>query len=566
MNSHTDIIKDRLNILDVVSAYVRLEKAGKTYKGNSPFTNEKTPSFFVSPEKGFFYCFSSGKGGDIFTFIEEIERVDFKEALKILAEKAGVDLGTFDAKANSDRDILYEILDRATKFYEVQLRKNPDAVEYLKGRSISKDSMVKFRLGFAHDNWRDIYEYLKSRGYEDRLIEQTGLIIKKDGGGYYDRFRGRVMFPIMDARGRVVGYSGRIFGEAEGAKYINSPDGPLYDKSKILYGYHTAKTELSRQDRCVLVEGQFDVVLSQQTGVTETVAISGTGLTEEHIKLIKRFTDHVILALDSDNAGIKATKRSVLMGYQNGLDVKVAVLPQGDDPADLIAKSEERWGVILADAKDYLDYRLELASQDASFEDRKQLVSEELFTFVALTPSAIQQDAMLQKLALFLGVSLDAVRSDFMRFTPDEDVFVNEQGAVETVAQPIYLPQERIRDLLTWQKLENNEEIGNMDFEDRYQSLYDTTIQDDMNGVSQTEQDLMIFKLQNEFQDKESIFIIGMITDMLNQEDVRIKTQESEQMLAEIRKHEQAGEIDHAMELMKKNQTLLQTIESLKNI
>ncbi len=273
--NNTDIIKDKLNILDVVGSYVKLEKAGKTWKGKSPFTHEKTPSFFVSPEKGFFYCFSSGKGGDIFTFIQEIERVEFKDALKILAEKAGVELGKVSLEKNDETIRRYAILDDATKWYEINLRKNPAIVEHLLGRGLSKETIIKFRVGFSKDSWQDCYDYLKSRKYSDADIASVGLITKKDQGGYYDRFRSRIMFPLMDSRGRVVGFSGRIHGdEDKGAKYVNSPDGPLFDKSKVLYGYHTAKTAISKADACILVEGQFDVLLAQQSGYINTVAIS----------------------------------------------------------------------------------------------------------------------------------------------------------------------------------------------------------------------------------------------------------------------------------------------------
>lgn len=424
MNSQTDLIKDKLNILDVVGQYVKLEKAGRTYKGKSPFNNEKTPSFFVSPEKGFFYCFSSGKGGDIFSFVQEIEKVDFRTALAMLAERAGVELDNSpEAKKYQDeRDRLFHLLDLATKFYEVGLRKNREVVDYLLSRGLNKETIIKFRIGFARDSWRDIYEYLKSKKFTDSEIERAGLAIPKQGAGYYDRFRSRIMFPLMDGRGRVVGFSGRIFnGDEKSAKYINSPEGPLFDKSKVLYGYHTAKSVMSKQDYCILVEGQLDVLMSQQTGYENTVAISGTGLTDSHIAMIKRFTDQIYLALDSDKAGIKATRRSVLAAYAHGMQVKIIVLREGEDPADTIKRSSEAWDVAIMEPHDYIDYRIKLIEKNnLSFDEKQKLVQKDLFEIVFAHRNAITREHLIEKIALFLGIPVDAVRMDFYQYIPDE--------------------------------------------------------------------------------------------------------------------------------------------------
>lgn len=429
MNSHTDLIKEKINILDLVSQYVRLEKSGSTYKGKSPFTNEKTPSFFVHPDKGFFYCFSSGKGGDIFSFIQEVERMEFREALVFLAERAGVSLDDVP-KGNDQKKRLYDLLDQATKFYEITLRKNKDAVQYLLDRGLTKDTLIKFRIGFALDSWDDLYIYLKSKKFSDQEIESAGMIVpRKTGSGFYNRFRSRIMFPIFDPRGRVIGFSGRVFGDEEGvAKYMNSPEGPLFDKSSVLYGYHSAKQKISKENICILVEGQFDVLLAQQSGFENTVAISGTGLTEGHIKLIQRFADSVLLALDADKAGVKATRRSVLLAYKYGLDVGVITLPEGKDPADAIVENPYVWEVAVSDAKSYFDYRIEIFLRgNPSLKEKQKLVQDELFLFTSFIPSAIEQDFLLQKIALFLGASLDAVRRDFSKFIPDKE-YVNQSS------------------------------------------------------------------------------------------------------------------------------------------
>lgn len=563
---NTDIIKDKLNIVDVVGSYVKLEKAGKTYKGKSPFTNEKTPSFFVSPEKGFFYCFSSGKGGDMFTFIQEIERIEFRDALKILAEKAGVSLQ--QSKENIQQvtrtQIQYKILDDATKWYEIHLRKNPHVVDHLLARGLTKETMVKFRIGFALDSWRDIYDYLKSRKYSDIDIEAVGLIIKKDGGGYYDRFRSRIMFPLFDGRGRVVGFSGRIFGpetEKSGAKYVNSPEGPLFDKSKVLYGYHTAKSEMSKQNACILVEGQFDVLMAQQSGYVHTVAISGTGLTDGHINMIKRFTDKVLLALDSDKAGIKATRRSVLAAYKHGLNVQVIIMSEGMDPADTILKSTSQWDVCVSDAKDYLEYRLELFNRtEHSFEEKKVLVDNDLFTFVALTKSAMVQDKMLQKLALFLGVSIEAVRNDFKLFSPDEDfesVAIPEsqeleKNNIDTQQQILYL------ELYLQEKEISRDPEMVQQKKNLYKELFETDIETDIAAVPEITKNLQLFVMEDQYKDTPESLLQKSVYQSLVQEKMRRIDAESLVLLEKMRNAESEKNSDAVKKYMKEQQELLQ--------
>jgi len=570
---NTDIIKDTLNIVDVVGSYVKLEKAGKTYKGKSPFTNEKTPSFFVSPEKGFFYCFSSGKGGDMFTFIQEIERVEFREALKILAEKAGITLE--NSQTNKEQitrtQLQYKILDDATKWYEIHLRKNPKIVDHLEKRGLTKETMVKFRIGFALDSWRDIYEYLISRNYLDADIEAVGLIIKKDSGGYYDRFRSRIMFPLFDGRGRIVGFSGRIFTDdpdTKGAKYVNSPEGPLFDKSKVLYGYHSAKSEMSKKDACILVEGQFDVLMAQQSGYTHTVAISGTGLTDDHVTMIKRFTDRIILALDSDKAGIKATRRSVLSAYKHGCNVKVIIMPEGMDPADTLLKSKSQWDVCVSDAQDYLDYRLELFNRNEhSFEERKNLVENDLFTFVALTKSAMVQDRMLQKISLFLGVSLDSVRNDFKQFVPEENV---ESKSVEK-------PHEIIIDTVTNQQeilylflyldekgIEIDTEISKEQSE-LYFDIFGTLLIEDSKNIPQEIKNIQLFILEEQNKDTtESILKISLY-HLLIQKKIRLIDKELLSILEKLRHSESEKNSEKIKEHMKNQQKLLHLKTDLTN-
>lgn len=573
--NHTETIKDKLSILDVVGSYVTLEKAGKTWKGKSPFTNEKTPSFFVSPEKGFFYCFSSGKGGDIFTFIQEIERVDFKEALTILAEKAGVDLGSQEGGSIDTQ--LYKILDDATKWYEVNLRKNKEAVSYLLERGLTKETIVKFRIGFAQDSWSDIYDYLKKKGYNDHDIELCGLTVKKDKGGYYDRFRSRIMFPIMDARGRVVGFSGRIFSDnpdEKGAKYVNSPEGPLFDKSKLLYGYHSAKSEISKQQACILVEGQFDVLMAQQAGSTHTVAVSGTGLTDDHISLIKRFANTLLLCFDSDSAGIKATKRSVLKAYEHGLKVKVVILPLGQDPADVIKSAVTKWELALSDAQDYIDYRLELFSKqhpEASFEEKHALVTKELFAFVYLLKSSVVQDKVLKDLSLFLGVTSESVRDDFSSFTPDTDVqeVQKQKLAVSRHEHAPHAPAEGREDIInltiylstTFEDEWSQEE----ELQSQIAELYGAPVSALAQEMSEEVRAMILFKQEASCEGASYEKLRANLKLMVGDELVRFLHKQSSELLKKIRQAEHQKNEPVLLELQHRNLELRKRIDTITN-
>ncbi|MFT7327873.1 MAG: DNA primase [Crocinitomicaceae bacterium] len=575
---NTDIIKDKLNIVDVVGSYVKLEKAGKTYKGKSPFTNEKTPSFFVSPEKGFFYCFSSGKGGDIFTFVQEIERIEFHDALKLLAEKAGIKLesNAISLEKHNETTIRFKVLDDITKWYEINLRKNTEVVEHLLKRGLTKETIIKFRLGFSLDAWRECYEYLHSRKYRDQDIESVGLIIKKEGSGYYDRFRSRIMFPLMDGRGRVVGFSGRIFTDdpdTQGAKYINSPEGPLFDKSEVLYGYHTAKTSMSKEDACILVEGQFDVVMAQQAGYIHTVAISGTGLTDHHINMIKRFTDNIFLALDSDKAGVKATRRSVLAAYRHGMQVKIIMMLDGMDPADTIVHSKEQWDLCVHDSKDYIDYRLELFNRvDHTFEEKKKLVDTDLFTFVYLMKSSMVQDRVLQKLALFLGVSIEAVRNDFTSFKPDQDDIIKSDNHFVYTKNVSPISERDIKRevaLITHFTKDQDYEIEleiQAQIEALYSELYDEELKTTIAELPETEKNMQLFILQDKYKDTSEKSFGSMLLTMLAEEKIRRLDNRSAQLLEETRQTESKADGEKLAELTVELQKILLLKKDLKNL
>ena len=340
-----DQIKETLSITDVVSTYVRLEKSGAQFRARCPFHNERTPSFYVSPERKSFHCFGCQAHGDIFTFVEKIENIPFFEALKILADRAGISLK--DTERNKEESRLISLLKDATEHFEKNLRNSPEAKQYLLERGLTDDTIQTFHIGYAKNEWRDLFILLASKGYQPEEMEASGVMIKTEKG-YYDRFRGRIMFPIRNVSGATVGYSGRILpafvdpSVAQG-KYVNTPETALYHKSKILFGYDTAKKDMAHSKSVVVVEGQMDLCMSYQAGVYNTVAVSGTAFTDEHIHLIKRFCDTVILSFDADQAGQSALKKTAQLCLLGGLDVYVIVDMGTKDPADLIREHPASW-------------------------------------------------------------------------------------------------------------------------------------------------------------------------------------------------------------------------------
>jgi DNA primase len=415
-------IKDRISIVDVVAPYVQLQSAGKSMKGKSPFTNERTPSFFVSPDRGMFYCFSTNKGGDIFTFIEEMEGVDFKGALKILADRAGVELVPEDPKQKSERDALYEVLQKAVAFYVQKISEHTAAAAYLHKRGVLPETIEKWQIGYAPGppsaGWREVATALKQQGVTEQQLLRTGLTKGADAGKEaYDVFRDRIMFPLFDASGRPVAFSGRILAtDSEAPKYVNSPETELYNKSELLYGYDRAKQGIRTLNFTLVVEGQFDVVMSHQAGYHNTVAVSGTALTEHHVQLMQRLSSNVVLALDSDRAGLAAIKRAATLMLARGMDVKVARMPDGSDPADCVQNDVASYKRSIGQAAHVVPFLLQTVIDTESDGRLRMLkVREEVLPFVARIPSALDREYFITEVAATLGSTKDAVRLEVER-------------------------------------------------------------------------------------------------------------------------------------------------------
>ena len=334
-------VKARLSIEDVISEYVQLKRAGRNWKGLSPFSNEKTPSFMVSPEKQIWHDFSSGKGGNMFSFIMEVEGLDFKGALELLARKAGIDIEQFRTKGRQggpDKERLHQLLELASKFYQVQFSKNKTALTYVfTKRGYSKETALEWRIGYSPNNGSALLDFAKSKGYTEEELKQAGLSARNYRGGTQDMFRGRLMIPLQDPQGRVIGFTARLLEDnPEAPKYINTPQTVLYDKSRHVYGLHLAKESIRKSQYAILVEGNLDVIASHQAGIRQVVATAGTALTEPHLKALSRFTGDIRLAFDADKAGVAATERAIPIASRVKVSLSMIDIPSGKDPDELI--------------------------------------------------------------------------------------------------------------------------------------------------------------------------------------------------------------------------------------
>jgi DNA primase len=400
----------------VVSPYVKLTKSGKYWKGLSPFNKEKTPSFFVNVDRGSYYCFSTSQGGDMFSFIEKMEGVDFKGALKMLAEKAGVEV-VYDQRSTETKgkiDRLREAMSHAEAFYVRNLTEGSPAYQYALSRGLTKETIQNWGIGYAPDSWRDLLEGLQKDGFTQRELLDAGLIKEADGkaGTWYDRFRNRLMFPIKDSAGRTVAFTGRALDPNDQAKYLNSPETELYKKHEILFGMDKAKDAIRTRGFTILVEGQMDLLLLHQIGFTNTVALSGTALSKEHISLMKRYADNLMLALDSDRAGLAATQKNALIALAHAMKVKAVKMPQGKDPADIAKEDPKAFTKLVADAEPIVEFFLSVLSS-AKLEAHAMVLSAEkiVMPLVAAIESSMEREHFVGVIARALGSTVEAVRA-----------------------------------------------------------------------------------------------------------------------------------------------------------
>ncbi|XOB42597.1 MAG: DNA primase [Candidatus Nealsonbacteria bacterium] len=409
-SSPIEEIKSKLDIVEVIKSYIKLTKAGANYKALCPFHGEKTPSLFVSPSRQIWHCFGCGEGHSVFDFVMKIEGMEFGDALRVLAQKAGVDLKPVNPELRTKRQRFYEICELAVKFYQKQLEKSSKgkkAKEYLLKRGINEESIKKWRLGWAPDAWRGLTEFLSSQSYSMEEMQKTGLSIKAEKGSYYDRFRSRIMFPVFDLNSQVIGFGGRVLEkEKDVAKYMNTPNTPLYDKGKILYGLDKSKVGIRKNDSCILVEGYIDVILAHQAEKANVVATAGTALTPFQLVVLKRYSSNLMLAFDMDFAGDAATKRGIDLAQAKGFNIKVVKMPQGKDPADIISKDAKEFEKLVNNSVSVLDFHFQNAfSQfDKKTAEGKRKISNALLPVIKRVLNKIEQASWVQELAARLNV------------------------------------------------------------------------------------------------------------------------------------------------------------------
>ncbi len=563
MKSDVEKIKERLDITDVIGSYVKLERAGKNLKGVSPFTNEKTPSFFVSPDRGLYHCFSSNKGGDIFTFVQEIEGLDFRGALKLLADKAGVQLTKQSASQSKERDRMFELMDLATHFYHDLFLKTKEAKDYLEGRGVGSDSVNYWRIGYSPDGWRSLLDFLRKKGFKDSEIEKVGLIKKrdqsKDGERYYDTFRDRILFPISDSSGRVVGFSGRILHDKENApKYLNSPETPLYDKSSVLYGFDKAKTAIRKQDYSILVEGQMDLVMNHQAGLKNTVASSGTALTADQLTKLNRLSSRLIVAFDSDSAGFTATVRNAKEAMGLGMEVKIAELPEGEDPADLIKEDSSAWKEVLRNSVHIIDFYLNnLVRSEKDERKRARRLSKEVVPLLSMIESSIEKSQFISKIAERIKVSEEAVWDDLKSLEKADD---QENRGPKAVSANTFSKLSRkevavreIVDIIKWQENSDNQLIDVASVEKKLKEVL-PDLSEEMLNLDEEKKNQSIFRAEVRYGNNE--LLENLVEDLLRNLEMEVIKEEFTKTMFELGKAEKSGDQKLKADLLKKCQEL----------
>jgi DNA primase len=453
--SDTDEIKSRINIVDFIGKRVTLKKTGRNYKGLCPFHNEKTPSFIVSPERQTFHCFGCGKGGDILAFVMEYDHVDFVEALEELADVTGVKLTRRigDTPEVKLKQKIFEVNHLASEYYQYILTKHTlgeKARDYLKHRGVSDKSVKTFGLGYSPNSWDTLSAYLKKKGYDASLLAQAGLTIARTASarasasqGYYDRFRGRVMFTLKDHRGNVVGFSGRVLDPtAKEAKYINTSETPVYIKGNVLYGLDVTRGAIQKENEAIVMEGELDLISSFQAGIGNVVAIKGSALTEGHVNLLRRYTEKLAFALDSDLAGDAAARRGIEIADRAGLDMRVVILPSGKDPDEAVRENAPAVKKAIKNAIPIYDYFISSAAKrfDTTSAFGKKKVSEELLPVLDKIENPIVQGHYIKKLAKTLDTPEETIAESMRRLSRGSGMSVKtdeSQAAATTRSQKL---------------------------------------------------------------------------------------------------------------------------------
>jgi len=429
-----DEIKSKIDIVQLISEYLPLKKAGRNYKVLCPFHSEKTPSFIVSPERQIFKCFGCGVGGDVFKFLMLYEKMTFPEAVRTLAKRAGVKLKGFrwEGKTWKEKEKIFKVNYLALEFFHWLLLNSKigkKALDYALGRGIKRKSIELFKLGYAPSSWDALQKFFQKRNYSLEDLHKAGLVVKSEEGRFYDRFRGRLMFPLFDHRGNVRGFAGRLLDpEAKEAKYINTPETLVYKKGDLLYGLNLTKDEIRKKNLAVVVEGEIDLISSWQAGVANVVAIKGTALTESQVRLLKRFTERIALALDADIAGDAAVRRGIEIADRGGLSIKVVQLPEGKDPDECAQKNPLGWQKAVQKAVPIFDFLIDsaLSRFDKNTAEGKKKICQEVLPVFSKIADEVVKAHYLQTLGKKIGVEEEVLWLEMRKLTRGREEKVSE--------------------------------------------------------------------------------------------------------------------------------------------
>ena len=422
--STIDEVKQKTDIASIVSQYITLKKAGRNLVGLCPFHGERNPSFFVYPEQQSWHCFGCNTGGDVFSFLMKKENLDFGEALRLLAQRAGVTIpsrpGRDEEKEEKER--LFKINEAAAQYFQNLLLNSPGGAKarnYVQSRGFTEKTASEFQMGYSLNEWDDLKKHLQERGYTEDELVQVGLIVKSENGRTYDRFRDKLMFPILDIKGHVIGFGARVLDDSL-PKYVNSPQTPAFDKSHNLYGINLAAAAIRQQDMAVIVEGYVDVITAHQNGFNNVVASMGTSVTEAQVSSLKRLSRNLVLALDADAAGEEAMLRVV--SYENILEseIRVAILPQGKDPDDVIKEDADAWRKLLSEATPIVDFTINMLTGKLNLDTArdKSLAVKELLPVIAEIQDKVRQAHYIQKLARLVNVGERTIEAELSRLKP----------------------------------------------------------------------------------------------------------------------------------------------------
>lgn len=582
MQDAKEEVRARLNIEDVIGEYIQLRRAGRNFKGLSPFTGEKTPSFIVSPDKHIWHDFSSNKGGDVFSFIMEVEGLDFREALEHLARKAGVDLSMYESRGGRDaarrKKRLLEAHELAASYFQHSLLKNPRALEYVfKRRRLSKEIVGAFRIGYAPDSGDGLVRFLRRKGFSDRELSDGGLVNRFGG----DLFRARMTVPLMDAAGQVIGFTARIIDDDPKApKYLNTPQTLLYDKSRHVFGLSQAKEAIRKSDYAVIVEGNLDAVSSHQAGIKMAVATAGTAMTEQHLRALVRLSGNIKLAFDGDKAGLAATERAIPIAQQAGAELTIIELPEGaKDPDELIQKDPALWQAAIDSSRPVIDWLLDQYERrtDMTSAAGKRQFSSAAVAIIGRLHDPVEQDHYLKYVAERLDISLDALKEKSARLA--ESASRPRLKPAKTAAAPATVAAPYQDDLLAAAIIEPSAHdlFSGIDpeiFAGEERRAVAAYLKGSPGGViKDTPEELknhdiyvkiLLLRAENRYADFSDLARVSEIAGLLRRAETEHKQHQKDELTRQLREAEAAHDAELAARLLKQIDTITKEISSAR--